>query len=747
VSVKHLQDSKSDKETVTALYQQIQKGISELKDSAQGDMFRKRFEYYTNYNYDRDNVVTQCDIAAYSLTSIEKEALQTILDELNIEERLKLILEEIIREQRVQKVMGDMQSEVEKKLHDVHREHILKEHLKKIKKELGMEKDEKSTLTGRFRERLEGKDVPKANMDVIEEELNKLSTLESASSEFNVTRNYLDWLTIMPYGVRSEEIFNLKKATVILDEDHYGMEDVKDRILEFIAVGKMKQSTSQGKIICLVGPPGVGKTSIGKSIARALGRKFYRFSVGGLGDISEIKGHRRTYVGAMPGKFVQALKRTEVENPLILIDEIDKLGSASHGRGDASSSLLEALDPNQNDSFMDHYLDVPLDLSKILFICTANDKGLIPGPLADRMEFVDLSGYLLQEKMEIGKRYLIQKAQETTGLPHQVRVEDSAMENLIRWYCREAGVRNLEKHIERIYRKCARKVAEGIEKDEEENPPVEEVKLPDSIEEHPAEPQVVIIEPSGEELDPKMETSEVDAELNSFELVEEEETEPVPPPEPSLIITADNLEEYVGKPVFSSDRLYESTPIGTTMGLAYTSMGGTTLYVECAATSFDEGKGGSLKCTGRLGETMNESAQIAYSHANAFLTRNFPDNTYFKDHNIHLSVIEAATPKDGPSAGVTIVTSLLSLALDRPVLSNFALTGEVSLTGRVLKIGGVREKLVAAKRSGAEILCFPAENRKDYEELPEYVKEGVTVHFVENYQEVFDIALANQTQI
>jgi len=735
VSIKHLMDSKSDKEKVTAFYQQIQKGISDLKDSQQGDMFRKRWEYYTAYNTsERDNVVTQCDIAAYSLTSIEKEKLQIILDELDIETRLDLILQEIIREQRVHKVMGEVQSEVEQKLHNVQREHILKEHMKKIKKELGMEKDEKTTLLQRFKERLENKIVPKAINDVIDEEMNKLSTLESASSEFNVTRNYLDWLTIMPYSIRSEEVFNLKEAVKILDEDHYGMEEVKDRILEFIAVGKMKKSTSQGKIICLTGPPGVGKTSIGKSISRALGREFYRFSVGGLGDISEIKGHRRTYVGAMPGKFVQAFKRTEVENPLILIDEIDKLGTASHGRGDASSALLEALDPNQNDSFMDHYMDVPLDLSKVLFICTANDKSLIPGPLADRMEFVDLSGYLVEEKLEIAKRYLIKKSEEMSGLPHQVRVEDNALKNLIRWYCREAGVRNLEKHIERIYRKCARKVVEAIEIEElekaAEKAAAEEALKAELIDEPPVEPQVVIIDQDGEELE-KLQAEE--------EIVE---PEPGPPPEPTMIITDDNLEDFVGKPVFTSDRLYEQTPVGTTMGLAYTSLGGTTLYVESAATSYEKDKGGSLKCTGRLGETMSESAQIAFSHAKAFLTKHYPENTFFKDHDIHLSVIEAATPKDGPSAGCTIVTSLLSLALDRPVLDNFALTGEVSLTGRVLKIGGVREKIVAAKRSGATVLCFPAENRKDFDELPEYVKDGVTVHFVQNYKEVFDIALA-----
>lgn len=479
-------------------------------------------------------------------------------------------------------------------------------------------------------------------------------------------------------------------------------------------------------------------------------------------------------------EFAQAFKRTEVENPLILIDEIDKLG-VGHHRGDAQAALLEALDPNQNDSFMDHYLDVPMDLSKVLFLCTANDRSLIPGPLQDRMEFVELSGYILHEKMQIAKQYLVKKAQESTGLINgEVQLEDSAIEHLIRWYCREAGVRHLEKKIEQIHRKCARKVVEKQEELQEQIDFEETAKAEKAAEEAILEdicegeileskPEDILEDMCEDEiLESKSSSENIEGEGNEIineeeelgkgfivdpsgnaesteknEQAEKEEIKKVPAIiiDP-MIITAENLEEYVGKPVFTTDRLYEATPVGTTMGLAYTSMGGTTLYVECAVVNKDEGKGGSIKFTGRLGESMSESAQIAFSYARAFMTKNYPDNSFFLDNNIHLSVIEAATPKDGPSAGVTLVTSLLSLALDKPVLTDFALTGEVSLTGKVLKIGGVREKVIAAKRSGAKVLCFPLENKKDFDELADYIKEDLTVHFVDYYQEVFDVALA-----
>jgi len=793
--ISHLKDNKiSDKEKIAALYQQIRKHIHDLMRSKNSQIFAQRYKYFSSMMSNPEDVMSLADIAAYCCSS-EKEVLQRILESKDPQERMTLVLEELEREKRVSKAIGDVNKEVEEKLKKFQREAILKEHLKKIKKELGMEKDEKQTLTQKYRARLEGKTVPENIMETIEEELSKFSTLETASSEFGVTRNYLDWLTIMPYGVYSEEIFNLKAAKEVLEADHYGMEDVKDRILEFIAVGKLKGGTAQGKIICLTGPPGVGKTSIGKSIARSVGREFHRFSVGGVGDISEIKGHRRTYVGAMPGKFAQALKRTGKENPLILIDEIDKVGS-SHGKGEVSAALLEVLDPNQNESFLDHYLDVPLDLSKILFICTANDKSLIPGPLADRMEFVDLRGYILEEKLEIAKQYLVPKAIALSGLETKnIDLQESAITHLIRWYCREAGVRNLEKHIEKVYRKGAKELVEKIEileiemKEREaarereaaaaaaeesfsaaaekslinediaeeividvidaktetetgetiatmeniENTEVEEVitaKDPEETEE--------VIEPYNHE---DFVESKEEIEIKATKKIETEAMKEILDGENVLVINSDNLEKYVGQPIFVSDRLYERTPVGTVMGLAYTSMGGTTLYVESAGVSYEKDKGGSHKLTGRLGETMSESAQIAYSFARAFMTKHYPENRFFQDYNIHTSVIEAATPKDGPSAGVTLATSLLSLALDKPVKNNVGMTGELSLTGRVLRIGGLREKVVAAKRSGCNTLFFPAENRKDWNELPDFVRAEIEVHFIANYKDLFDIVL------
>lgn len=508
--------------------------------------------------------------------------------------------------------------------------------------------------------------------------------LEPAGSEFNLTRNYLDWLTVLPWGKFSSDSYNLTRASEILEEDHYGLKEVKDRILEFIAVAQLKGSVS-GKILCLVGPPGVGKTSIGKSIARALERQYYRFSVGGLSDVAEIKGHRRTYVGAMPGKVVQALKKVQTQNPMILIDEIDKLGRGH--QGDPASALLELLDPEQNNSFLDHYLDVPTDLSKVLFVCTANTVDTIPAPLLDRMEVISLSGYVAQEKLEIAKRYLIPTASEAAGVtPEQVAVTDEAIETLNRQYCRESGVRNLKKHVEKLYRKAAFKLVQEQKNSEESDKSV---------------------------------------------------------PVDKLVIGPAQLKDYVGSPVFTSEKLYEGKllPPGVVTGLAWTSMGGSILYMETilekiAGSSTDKG---SLIRTGQLGKVMEESSTIAYSYAKAFMTKYYPESPFFQQAAIHLHVPEGATPKDGPSAGSTMTTALLSLALSRPIPSSLAMTGELSLTGKVLRIGGVKEKMIAARRSGIKTVILPASNRADWDDLPEYIREGLTVHFVEEFPEIAKI--------
>ncbi|KAH9520224.1 Lon protease mitochondrial [Bulinus truncatus] len=620
-----------------------------------------------------DNPVYISDLGA-ALTAGEPRELQEVLEEKNIAKRLMLALSLLKKEYELSKLQQRIGKEVEEKVKKQHREYILREQLKIIKKELGLEKDDKDAIEEKFRSRLKDLVVPPHVKEVIDEELSKLSFLDNHSSEFNVTRNYLDWLTGLPWGKYSEETLDLENAQKILDEDHYGMDDVKKRILEFIAVSQLKGHT-QGKILCFYGPPGVGKTSIARSIARALNRKYFRFSVGGMTDVAEIKGHRRTYVGAMPGKMIQCLKKTKTENPLVLIDEVDKMGRGY--QGDPSSALLELLDPEQNQNFLDHYLDVTVDLSKVLFICTANVIETIPEPLRDRMEMIDISGYVAEEKLNIATQYLVPQAIQSSGIDkNKMHITDDAMNTLIKSYCRESGVRNLQKHIEKIYRKAALKVVQ-------------------------------------EKVD-------------------------------SIVVDNNNLHEYVGKPLFTHDRMYDLTPPGVVTGLAWTAMGGSTLFIETAlkkplkdaATT----EAGSLELTGSLGNVMKESAHLAYTYAKAFTAKNFPDNDFMQKAHIHLHVPEGATPKDGPSAGCTIVTALLSLMLNKPVRQNLAMTGEVSLTGKILPVGGIKEKTIAAKRVGVACVILPAENKKDYSDLPKFITDGLEIHFVEHYQEVFKLA-------
>ncbi|XP_010770927.1 lon protease homolog, mitochondrial [Notothenia coriiceps] len=590
---------------------------------------------------------------------------------LQIPKRLYKALSLLKKEYELSKLQQRLGREVEDKIKQTHRKYLLQEQLKIIKKELGLEKEDKEAIEEKFRERLKEMTVPQHIMNVINEELNKLGLLDNHSSEFNVTRNYLDWLTSMPWGTYSEENLSLATAKDVLEEDHYGMDDVKKRILEFIAVSQLRGST-QGKILCFYGPPGVGKTSIARSIARALNRQYYRFSVGGMTDVAEIKGHRRTYVGAMPGKIIQCLKKTKTENPLVLIDEVDKMGRGY--QGDPSSALLELLDPEQNANFLDHYLDVPVDLSKILFICTANVIDTIPEPLRDRMEMINVSGYVAQEKLAIAEQYLVPQLRSQCGLTEEkVSISPDALSLLIRQYCRESGVRNLQKQIEKVFRKVA------------------------------------------------------------FSIVSGEQT--------MVTVTPDNLQLYVGKPIFTVDRMYDVTPPGVVMGLAWTSMGGTTLFIETSLRRPSDPKGeGSLELTGQLGDVMKESAKIATTFARAFLMNQEPENNFLVNSHLHLHVPEGATPKDGPSAGCTIVTALLSLATKRPVRQNVAMTGEVSLTGKILPVGGIKEKTIAARRAGVTCIILPEENKKDFSDLPDYISEGLEVHFVKHYNQIYPIA-------
>ncbi len=477
----------------------------------------------------------------------------------------------------------------------------------------------------------------------------------------------------MPWGIFDEGNLDIHTARKILDTDHYGLEDVKLRILEFVSTIIKRQKVS-GSIICLVGPPGVGKTSVGRSIANALGRKFYRFSLGGMRDEAEIKGHRRTYIGAMPGKIIQSLKRTGTANPVIMLDEIDKMGASY--QGDPASALLEVLDPEQNVDFLDHYLDVRFDLSNILFITTANQLDTIPRPLLDRMEIIKLSGYIMEEKVQIAKRYLIPKQRKDHGLlASEVNITDAALRGIVDGYAREAGVRTLENMIKKIMRHVTMEQAEGKKN--------------------------------------------------------------------KISVTNRNLEEFLGKPVFTTEELYEKQIPGVVLGLAWTALGGTTLYIEASAL---KSKNAGFKQTGQLGNVMQESSEIAYSYVRSLISVDKKIHNFFTEHFIHLHVPAGATPKDGPSAGITMALALYSLAHNKPVKKGLAMTGELTLTGKVLPIGGVREKTIAARRVGIRELIFPNDNQKDFEELPDYIRNGLKAHFVSYFDDVLTVAFSSKSQ-
>ncbi|KAA8545246.1 hypothetical protein F0562_020030 [Nyssa sinensis] len=765
VKVDHLKDKpfNKDDDVIKATSFEV---ISTLRDVLKtSSLWRDHVQSYTQHVGDF-NYPKLADFGA-AISGANKLQCQQVLEELDVHKRLKLTLELVKKEMEISKIQESIAKAIEEKISGEQRRYLLNEQLKAIKKELGLETDDKTALSAKFRERLEPnkEKCPPHVLQVIEEELTKLQLLEASSSEFNVTRNYLDWLTALPWGNYSDENFDVLRAEKILDEDHYGLTDVKERILEFIAVGKLR-GTSQGKIICLSGPPGVGKTSIGRSIARALNRKFYRFSVGGLSDVAEIKGHRRTYIGAMPGKMVQCLKNVGTANPLVLIDEIDKLGRGH--AGDPASAMLELLDPEQNANFLDHYLDVPIDLSKVLFVCTANVVESIPNPLLDRMEIISIAGYITDEKMHIARDYLEKATREACGIkPEQVEVTDAALLALIENYCREAGVRNLQKQIEKIYRKIALQlVRQGVVNE----PLVNGVQVVGSDEtmaeslcesgeiEVGGEAKVVAESVEGSNNEMASETIEeaetVQTDLpaeqiqcptdqasdskDTLETTKIQETEATKSVE-KVSVDVLNLSDFVGKPVFHAERIYDQAPVGVVMGLAWTAMGGSTLYIETCQIEESEGKG-SLHLTGQLGDVMKESAQIAHTVARTIMHEKEPENSFFANSKLHLHVPAGATPKDGPSAGCTMITSLLSLAMKKPVKKDLAMTGEVTLRGRILPIGGVKEKTIAARRSDVKTIIFPSANRRDFDELAPNVKEGLEVHFVDDYSQIFDLA-------
>jgi ATP-dependent Lon protease len=603
------------------------------------------------------------DFAA-ALTSAKPEELQQVLELFPVLPRMEKVLVLLKKELDVARLQSQIREKVDERMSEQQRKFFLREQLKEIQKELGLEKDDRTADVERFRARLDKLTLPAAAQRRIDDELQKLSILEVGSPEYTVTRNYLDWVSALPWGVHSTDRLELKRARRILDQDHDGLEDVKQRIIEFLAVGTLKGEVA-GSILLLVGPPGVGKTSIGRSIANTLGRKFYRFSLGGMRDEAEIKGHRRTYIGAMPGKFIQAIKEAETANPVIMLDEIDKIGASY--QGDPASALLEVLDPEQNNDFLDHYLDLRFDLSKVLFVCTANQLDTIPGPLLDRMEVIRLSGYITEEKLAIAKHHLWPKQLEKAGLKtSQLKISDSALCKVIEGYAREAGVRNLEKQLGRIVRKAVVRIVGG-----EKGP---------------------------------------------------------------IRIGPTSIEDLLGKPLFQREKPLSG--IGVVTGLAWTAMGGATLSIEATLV---HSKNRGFKLTGKLGEVMRESAEIAYSYISSHLKQFEGDPAFFDEAFVHLHVPEGATPKDGPSAGVTMATALLSLARKERIRRPLAMTGELTLTGQVLPVGGIREKVIAARRAGVLELILPEANRGDYEELPAHIRKGITIHFARHYRDVAEV--------
>jgi ATP-dependent Lon protease len=600
-----------------------------------------------------------------STLRLKTEEKQGLLEQVDVSARLRDVLRILNRELEVVELGTKIQSQVQSELDKGQREYFLRQQLKAIQEELG-EGDEQQAELAELREQIEAKNLPEDVRKAADRELSRLEKLPSAAAEYGVIRTYLDWIISLPWNETSEDNLDLDHARAILDEDHYDLDKVKERIIEYLAVSKLKDDLS-GPILCFVGPPGVGKTSLGQSIARTLGRKFVRISVGGVRDEAEIRGHRRTYIGAMPGTIIRSLRDAESKNPVLLIDEIDKMGADF--RGDPASAMLEVLDPEQNSNFRDHYLDLPFDLSKVLFICTANQLDTIPGPLIDRMDVIQLSGYTEDEKLGIATRYLVPKQLEAHGLAsEQVSISDGALRTVIREYTREAGVRNLERRIADLFRKSAREIAEG-----------------------------------------KTEKIRIDARKGRG---------------------------WLGPRRVPADPRKRTSDPGVATGLAFTPVGGDVLFIE--ATAYP-GKG-KLTITGQLGEVMQESAQAALSWVRSHTGQlGLPEN-WFAEHDVHIHVPAGAVPKDGPSAGITIATAIASLVRGEPVADDLAMTGEITLTGQVLPIGGVREKVLAAQRYGLKRVVLPHENEPDLGELPPEARKELRFILVDSIDEVLAVA-------
>jgi ATP-dependent Lon protease len=608
---------------------------------------------------------TLAHLVASTLRSIKTEERQDLLEMVNVEQRLRRITAILTRELEVFELSSKIQSQVQSEMDKGQREYFLRQQLKAIQQELG-EGDPELAEVNELRERLTQVTLPEDAATVAERELGRLERLPPAAAEYGVIRTYLEWILTLPWGKTTVDNLDLDHARTVLDADHFDLEKVKDRIIEYLAVAKLKNEVS-GQILCFVGPPGVGKTSLGQSVARALGRKFIRMSVGGVRDEAEIRGHRRTYIGSMPGTIIRSLRDAESTNPVILIDEIDKMGVDF--RGDPASAMLEVLDPEQNKTFRDHYLDLPFDLSKVLFICTANAVDTIPGPLLDRMDTIALSGYTEDEKLGIARRYLLPKQLAANGLKRsQLTIGVPILRTIIREYTREAGVRNLERRIADVCRKAATQVAKG-----------------------------------------RTQKTRVDDK---------------------------RLREWLGARRFSGEVRKRTSAPGVATGLAYTMAGGDVLFIEAAAYP---GKG-HLRITGQLGEVMQESAQAALTWVRSHTAELGVEESWFAEHDIHIHVPAGAVPKDGPSAGVTMATAIASLVRGEPVASDVGMTGEITLTGQVLAIGGLREKSLAAQRAGLKRVIIPRENEADLADLPPETREGLEFIPADTIEDVFAAA-------
>ncbi|MDX6684032.1 MAG: ATP-dependent Lon protease [Baekduia sp.] len=663
--VEELPDEVHDSPQMTALSRNVQETFSRIVEQVP---YLPEELQLAAANIDDPSTLSHLIAGSLRMPSEEKQAL---LEEADVERRLRRLAELLARELEVISIGTEIQTQVQSEIDKGQREYVLRQQLKAIQEELG-EFDEAAEEARELREQLAGVDLPEDVRKQVDRELRRLEQLPPQAAEHGVIRGYLEWIASLPWNKSTEDDLDLVHAREVLDADHYDIEKVKDRILEFLAVRKLKPD-ARGSILCFAGPPGVGKTSLGRSVARALGRKFERISVGGLRDEAEIRGHRRTYIGAMPGVIIRALRDAGSDNPLFMIDEIDKMGADF--RGDPSSAMLEVLDPEQNSSFRDHYLDVPFDLSKVMFICTANDLDRVPGPLLDRVEIIQLAGYTEDEKLQIAKRYLVPRQIERNGLRKSwVSFSDKALRRVIADYTREAGVRGLEREIGTICRKIARGVAES----------------------DGAKPQ-------------------------------------------RQTITPERVRELLGRPRVHNEAKRRTQQPGVATGLAWTPVGGDVLFIEASATPGS----GKLVLTGQLGDVMKESAQAALTWVKGHAHDIAPklEDAWFADHDVHVHVPAGATPKDGPSAGITMATALSSLISGRQVRDEVAMTGEITLTGQVLPIGGLKEKSLAAQRHDIRTVIAPALNRADVEDIPEHLLKRLTFIWVTEIGSVLDAAL------